>query len=243
MFTRTRSSITCFASKYKLSNFNHMKGSSYKVNCLNPTFRRELVHWMIELCAYFSLKQDTLYLSINILDRYSTLSPFNPNIYQLVGLISLWIASKYEENYGNVPLCVDLEAACLNLFTKKAITQMELKILFSLNFNLGVPSCESFSGLITQSNTSKRVRCVARYLMELTICDIFYSKYSNFNIANAALNLSVWINSGYFEHPVDDCLNEIMNSCRFPPLVVFNKYSGLKYEHASLFVNLSMNNV
>ncbi len=38
--------------------------------------REILIDWMIEVCEEFMLKRETLYLSVNYIDRYITLADY-----------------------------------------------------------------------------------------------------------------------------------------------------------------------
>jgi len=56
---------------------------------------------------------------------------------QLVGVASMWIASKYEEMYA--PEVADFVYITDNAYTKSEIRQMECQILKVLDFELGRP--------------------------------------------------------------------------------------------------------
>lgn len=63
--------------------------------------RMILISWLVEVHMKFKLLPETLFLTINILDRYTL---FKPNIkrgdYQLVAVSAMLIACKYEEIYA-----------------------------------------------------------------------------------------------------------------------------------------------
>jgi hypothetical protein len=66
---------------------------SYQV--VTPVMRATLVEWMCEVQQTFDLKNETLHMAINILDRFTELTPEIPRRnYQLVGTTSLFIAAK-----------------------------------------------------------------------------------------------------------------------------------------------------
>lgn len=65
-------------------------GSVYK------DMRKILVEWLVRVQGEFKLSQQTLYLAVCIFDK--TFTPemnFDPKDIQLVGITSLWIASKF----------------------------------------------------------------------------------------------------------------------------------------------------
>jgi Cyclin, N-terminal domain len=55
----------------------------------------------------------------------------------LVGITCLLVAGKYEETQR--PLICDCLLASNNLYTKEQITDMEMKLLFTLDFVIGRP--------------------------------------------------------------------------------------------------------
>ena len=82
-----------------------------KTDRLSPTFlanqseitdrmRSILVDWLIEVHRMFKLMPETLFLAINIIDRFLSLRSISRDKLQLVGITSMLIASKYEEIYA-----------------------------------------------------------------------------------------------------------------------------------------------
>ena len=59
--------------------------------------RSILIDWLIEVQWRLKLLPETLYLSINIVDRILSLRKVSLSRLQLVGLASTLLASKYEE--------------------------------------------------------------------------------------------------------------------------------------------------
>jgi cyclin B len=60
-----------------------------------------LVDWLVDVHRKFKLRSTTLFMAINILDRYMqiTSESIPKSKFQLLGITSLFIASKYEEIY------------------------------------------------------------------------------------------------------------------------------------------------
>ena len=56
-----------------------------------------LLDFLIELHSSFKLQPTTLFLCLNIIDRYCAKRIVFKRHYQLVGCTALWIASKYED--------------------------------------------------------------------------------------------------------------------------------------------------
>ena len=67
---------------------------------INKMMRAILIDWMMEVCTEYQLKRETFFLSVNYVDRYlSKILNVPKQELQLVGVTSLYIASKMEEIY------------------------------------------------------------------------------------------------------------------------------------------------
>lgn len=64
---------------------------------LNAKMRSILIDWLIEVHRKFELMPETLYLTVNIVDRFLSLKTVPRRELQLVGVSSMLIACKYEE--------------------------------------------------------------------------------------------------------------------------------------------------
>lgn len=67
---------------------------------INEKMRAILVDWMVGVTLKFRLLPDTLQLSINIVDRYLAQKKTMRKNLQLVGVVSLIIASKFEVRHS-----------------------------------------------------------------------------------------------------------------------------------------------
>ncbi len=88
---------------------------------INESMRCILVDWLIEVHYKFKLFPETLYLTINILDRFlsETADIITKRDLQLVGVTSLLVAAKYEEMY--VPELRDLTYICDGAYTEAKV--------------------------------------------------------------------------------------------------------------------------
>uniref|UniRef100_A0A8C0PHS4 G2/mitotic-specific cyclin-B1 n=2 Tax=Canis lupus familiaris TaxID=9615 RepID=A0A8C0PHS4_CANLF len=84
--------------------------------------RAILIDWLVQVQMKFRLLQETMYMTLSIIDRFMQNNCVPKKMLQLVGVTAMFIASKYEEMYP--PEIGDF---------------MEMKILRSLNFGLGRP--------------------------------------------------------------------------------------------------------
>lgn len=152
--------------------------------------RAILIDWLCQVHHRFHLLQETLYLTVAIIDRFLQENPVSRNKLQLVGVTSMLLASKYEEMYA--PEVADFVYITDNAYTKKEILEMEQNILKTLNFSFGRPLCLHFlrrNSKAGQVDANKHT--LAKYLMELTIVEYDMVQYLPSQIAAAALCLSM----------------------------------------------------
>ena len=83
---------------------------------INASMREILVDWLIEVHLKFKLLPETLYLTVNLIDRYLEKQNVLRNKLQLVGVTAMLIASKYEEIYP--PIVTDFVYITDNAYDK-----------------------------------------------------------------------------------------------------------------------------
>lgn len=97
--------------------------------------RAILIDWLIDVHLKFKLLSETLYLTVNIIDRYlSQKLTIHRSRLQLIGVSALLISTKYEEIYP--PTVKDLVYITDNAYTKNEILTMESEILVTLDFDI-----------------------------------------------------------------------------------------------------------
>ncbi|QEL61568.1 hypothetical protein CJJ09_003715 [Candidozyma auris] len=90
--------------------------------------RPYLLDFLIELHQSFRLQPATLFLCINIIDRYCAKRIVFKRHYQLVGCTALWIAGKYEDKKSRVPTLRELAIMCRHAYDEEMFVQMEMHI-------------------------------------------------------------------------------------------------------------------
>ena len=82
--------------------------------------RSVLVGWLVEVHEKKRFSPETLYLAVNLLDRYLMLARVKRGKFQLVGITSLLLASKYEEDEDLADLD-DFVYYCDGQYTKSEV--------------------------------------------------------------------------------------------------------------------------
>ncbi|XP_041835847.1 G2/mitotic-specific cyclin-B2 [Melanotaenia boesemani] len=163
---------------------NYMQG--YEIT---DRMRALLIDWLVQVHSRFQLLQETLYLTVAILDRFLQVQPVSRRKLQLVGVTAMLVACKYEEMYA--PEVGDFAYITDNAFTRSQILEMEQLMLRALNFQLGRPLPLHFLRRASKvANSDVEKHTLAKYLMELTLLDYDMVHYRPSEIAAASLCLS-----------------------------------------------------
>ena len=161
------------------SLFGYMKNQSD----INEKMRAMLVDWLIDVHFKFKLKSDTLFLTIWLVDKYLSLKRVKRNKLQLIGVTCMLIACKYEEIYS--PEVFDFVYITENSYEKKDIIDLEMEILTLLDFNVTVPTSNSFYEIISSILCfSVQEFFLGKYLLEMFLLDYRSLKYKPSEIAD-----------------------------------------------------------
>lgn len=154
-----------------------------------------LVDFLVEIHFTFRLRPETLYLTLNIIDRYVSRRVVYIKHYQLVGCAALWIAAKFEDAKERVPTVQDLVSICHEAYEESAFIQMEGHVLSTIQWTLGHPTAEAWLRLMCCGTIAEdtKVQHVARFLMEITLFYREFVKFSPSTIALAALTLARYL--------------------------------------------------
>ena len=139
---------------------------------INEKHRAVVIEWLSYIVHYFSQSNETLFMSINIMDRYISKKRITLNIYQLVAISSYLIASKYEDTF--TPSIDDLIYISKNIYNHNDITAMEKDILDTLNFDIfSVSSYQFFSSFYLISNINNKILfCLGHLILEICLLNI-----------------------------------------------------------------------
>jgi hypothetical protein len=206
-----------------------------------------LVDFLVEIHFTFRLRPETLYLALNIVDRYVSRRIVYIKHYQLVGCAALWIAAKFEDAKERVPTVQDLTQICRNTYDESAFIQMEGHLLSTIQWSLGHPTAEAWLRLLCCGPIPEdaKVQHVARFLMEITLFHREFVKFTPSSIALGALTLARAI-CGKSRRPceeteasrevVDLLDNRLAKHVNDISEALIKKYSYAFYSKASTFV-------
>jgi len=153
--------------------------------------RGMLLDWIIDVVQEFTLESETLFITVNLIDRTLSKILVLRGQLQLLGVACLNLAAKYAEDRGKSPLVEDLAEITDRAYTSQEILQMEKDVLDCLDFELSLPTAHAFLTRFLRCGPSgKQERALAQYISELSLMDLNMVKYKSSVIAAGALCLT-----------------------------------------------------
>ena len=220
--------------------------------------RSILVDWLVDVHLKFKLLQETLFLTINIIDRYLEKVSISKQSFQLLGITAMYLACKYEEVY--FPEAKDFIYVTDNAYTKNEMLELEGKIIKKLEFNFNQTSSlrflERYENLFTDFN--ERKKAFSRLLLELSLINYNLVRFPQSLKACASLyivnklekNKSPWNwviekESRFSEEDILICAREMFKSAQNAPKssldAINRKYSNKKYFEVFKLVQEKLN--
>ncbi|KAJ2592385.1 G2/mitotic-specific cyclin, partial [Coemansia sp. RSA 1797] len=210
--------------------------------------RRVLVNWLVQIHYQLRMLPETLFLAVNLVDRFLSKRQVSVSKLQLVGLTGLLVACKYEEM--TTPHIQDFAYLAGNCYSVEEIMNAEVFMLRVLDFDMSFPSPLTFLRRVSKAEQyNMQTRTVAKYLMEICLVDHRLLRYTPSHIAAAGICLArrmlkagSWDAnlrhySGYSEADLQPCMALMLDHLGRPmdDEFVFKKYQHKRYLKASLF--------
>ena len=143
---------------------------------INDKMRSILVDWIIDVHFKFGFTDETLFMTISIIDRYLSVTQITRTNFQLLGITALMIACKHEEI--DLPKIDDFIYITDNAYVKNEVIKMENDVLSKMNFSFLYPSpIKFFEYLSFHFNFAKKHHMMGKYLMESFLLDVKNAKY------------------------------------------------------------------
>ncbi|KAF7547322.1 hypothetical protein G7Z17_g7823 [Cylindrodendrum hubeiense] len=218
------------------------------------SMRSVLMDWLVQVHNRFGLLPETLFLTVNYIDRFLSAKVVSIGKLQLVGATAILVASKYEEI--NCPSLQEIVYMVDNGYTADEVLKAERFMLSMLNFELGWPGPMSFLRRVSKADDyDLETRTLAKYFLELTIMDErFVASPPSFLAAGAhclsrlILNKGDWSKahvhySGYSWSQLKSLVTMMIECCDRPHLhhaAVFEKYAERRFKEASLLVQSAL---
>jgi G2/mitotic-specific cyclin 1/2 len=208
-----------------------------------------LMDWLIQVHSQFRLLPETLFLAVNIIDRFLTARVVSLAKLQLVGITAMFIASKYEEIMA--PTVDNFLRCAERSYDEKAILEAEKYLLRTIDWNLSYPNPIHFLRRASKADGYNiQTRTVAKYFIEISCVEWRLLGTVPSLIAAAAIWLARLVldrdewtpnlqhYASYTEEAIIPTANIMLNFVLRPIRheCFFNKYASKKYMKASTYV-------
>ena len=247
-----------YAKEYQEEIFSYLTSLEKKI-IINPNYIKEqkditekmreiLVDWIINVHLKFKLLEETLFLSIILIDRYLQNIQISRKNLQLVGVASLLISCKYEEIY--LPTIKSFIYITDNAYEKEELLDMERNILSNLEYDISYPSLLRYMEMLfIKLNYINDIFLTNKmyFLLELLLTKLIFYKYTQIELVIACFLLSFKSNDDNYEEKkedlikncfscfyifydknkvdrIDECIEELKNTLKD----MFNNKNGFK---------------
>ena len=155
---------------------------------INEIMRAILIDWIIDVHLRFNLRQDTLFMTIWLIDTYLSFAFIQRDKLQLLGITCLLISGKSHEIY--YPQHNKLLEMTDNAYIKEEMLTMENEILKKLNFFIVCPNPIDFYNILSKMfNFEKKQYYLGNYFIEAALVNYPILKYSSSVIASSCAYL------------------------------------------------------
>ena len=245
----------------KINIFDYSSRDLFKLQdkkYFNEKNRSIIFQWLVKNNHKWRLKDDTIFMAMNIMDRYISMFKVDNKEFQLVGISSYLIASKYEDIYP--PYVDELCQICNFIYTIDDIIKKEYEILAGLNFDILYNSSYKFLTFLHSivENENKKLFYLAQFILELSLENVEILEYSQIKRALASLLIAKkilqikksWnILRMYYDYDENEIknvqkkliilLNKVMKSKNNN--AIFEKFQSLRYKSISSFLDNLIN--
>jgi G2/mitotic-specific cyclin 2 len=133
--------------------------------------RQTLIDWLLQVHLRYHMLPETLWIAVNIVDRFLSHRTVSLIKLQLVGVTAMFIASKYEEILA--PAADEFVFMTEDGYTKDEILKGERIVLQTLEFNIS-HYCSPYNWMRKISHADDyniRTRTLGKFLAEVTLLD------------------------------------------------------------------------
>ena len=151
--------------------------------------RTILMDWLVEVHAKFRLLPETLFIAVNLVDRFLSLRVVSLAKRQLVGITGLFVAAKYEEVI--CPSVTHFLHMADGGYGVEEILSAERYMLSTLNFDMSYPNPLHFLRRISKADAYDiKTRTLGKFLTEISAVEHRLMPYPPSLLAAAAMWLA-----------------------------------------------------
>ncbi|KAG5354111.1 hypothetical protein C0989_007472 [Termitomyces sp. Mn162] len=211
--------------------------------------RQTLVDWLLQVHLRYHMLPETLWIAVNIVDRFLSKRVVSLVKLQLVGVTAMFIAAKYEEILA--PSVEEFVFMTESVYPREEVLKGERIMLQTLDFRIS-HYCSPYSWMRKISKADDydiHTRTVSKFLTEVTLLDHRFLRVKPSMVAAVGMYTArkmlggPWDDafvfySDYTEEqliPGHELLIEKLTEPHFSRQYVFKKYAHKKFLKASLF--------
>lgn len=211
--------------------------------------RQTLVDWLLQVHLRYHMLPETLWIAVNIVDRFLSHRTVSLVKLQLVGVTAMFIASKYEEILA--PSAEEFVFMTENGYTKEEVLKGERIVLQTLEFNIS-HYCSPYSWMRKISHADDydiHTRTLSKFLAEVTLLDHRFLRAKPSTVAAVGMytarrmlggdwNDAFVFYSGYTEEQLEPgyhMLVEKLTEPGFDKLYLYKKYAHKKFLKAAVY--------
>ncbi|EMD34143.1 hypothetical protein CERSUDRAFT_55628 [Gelatoporia subvermispora B] len=211
--------------------------------------RQTLVDWLLQVHLRYHMLPETLWIAVNIVDRFLSKRTVSLLKLQLVGVTAMFIAAKYEEILA--PSVDEFVYMTERGYTRDEILKGERIVLQVLEFKVS-QYCSPYSWMRKISKADDydiQTRTLSKFLIEVTLLDHRFLRvkpsliaaigmYTSRRMLGGDWNEGFVYHSGFTEEyllPGHQLLVEKLAEKNFTNMAVCQKYAHKKFLKASLY--------
>ncbi|EKM58202.1 uncharacterized protein PHACADRAFT_252339 [Phanerochaete carnosa HHB-10118-sp] len=228
-----------------MPNPDYMDGQSE----ISWSMRQTLVDWLLQVHLRYHMLPETLWIAVNIVDRFLTKRVVSLLKLQLVGVTAMFVAAKYEEIMA--PSVDEFVYMTEKGYTKEEILKGERIVLQTLEFKIS-QYCSPYSWMRKISKADDydlQTRTLSKFLTEVTLLDHRFLRvkpsmvaaigmYTARKMLNGDWNEKFVYYSGFTEEhlrPGHAMLIQKLAELDFNKMYVCKKYANRKFLKASIY--------
>ncbi|KAJ0456455.1 putative cyclin domain-containing protein [Helianthus annuus] len=170
---------------------------------INEKMRAMLIDWLIEVHYLCHFQDETLFLTVNIIDRFLAKQSVSRKKLQLVGMVAMLLACKYVGI--SVPVVGDLIYISAKAYSRSEILEMENLMLHTLEFKISFPTPYVFlKRYLKAGQSDSKLDQLSSFLMDLCLVEYETVKFTPSLLAAACVYTAQCSLSG-FKHWSKTC--------------------------------------
>ncbi|XP_076944948.1 uncharacterized protein LOC143615808 [Bidens hawaiensis] len=186
--------------------------------------RLQMVHWIMEQSANKDLQKETMFLGVNLFDRFLSKGYFRSQMeLEIAGIACLTLATRIEENQPYNSIQQTLFNVGRNEYSRSEVVAMEWLVQEVLNFQCYLPTIYNFLWFyLKAARSDEGVDKTAKYLAVLALLGHEQLCYWPSTVAASLVSLAclagkgqsslqqiAWIHNGSNDKDIPDCIKSL----------------------------------